>query len=83
MTKNPVNPQIDFLKDVNLKFNIEIGRVKKLLVEILALKEGDIIELDKTIDDYIDVHLNDKPFAIAEMVIANEKYGVRIVDLAR
>ncbi|BCD68380.1 FliM/FliN family flagellar motor switch protein [Nitratiruptor sp. YY09-18] len=83
MMKNPQNPQIDFLKDVNLRFNIEIGRVKKLLVEILSLKEGDVIELEKNIDEYIDVQLNNKPFAIGEMVIANEKYGVRIIDLAR
>ncbi len=81
--QNPIHPQIDFLSDVNLKIDIEVGRVHKLLVEILSLKEGDIIELDKNIEEYITVNLNRKPFAVGELVIANEKYGVRIVDLAR
>lgn len=81
--QNPIHPQIDFLSDVNLKIDIEVGRVHKLLVEILSLKEGDIIELDKSVEEYITVNLNRKPFAVGELVIANEKYGVRIVDLAR
>ncbi len=81
--QNPIHPQIDFLSDVNLKIDIVVGRVHKLLVEILSLKEGDIIELDKSVEEYITVNLNRKPFAVGELVIANEKYGVRIVDLAR
>ncbi len=80
--KNPVNPKLSFLDDVHVKLSISIGSIEKLLVEILALKEGDIIELDKKIDEYIDIKLNDKKFAIGEIVIANEKYGVRVVDLA-
>lgn len=80
--KNPVNPKLDFLHDVNLKLSISIGSVEKLLVDILALKEGDVIALDKSIEDYVDIKLNGKEFAVGEIVIANEKYGVRIVDLA-
>ncbi len=79
--ENPQNPGLDFLKDVNLKVSISVGRVEKLLVDVLALKEGDIIELDKSIEEYVTIFLNGKPFAIGEIVIANEKYGVRVVDL--
>ena len=81
--QNPIDPQIEFLSDINLKIDVEVGRMHKLLVEILALKEGDIIEFDKNIEEYITIRLNQKEFAIGELVIANEKYGVRIVDLAR
>ena len=81
--ENPVNPEIEFLKDVKLRFNVNVGSVQKMLIEILSLQEGDVIELDKNIEEYVNVTLNDKLFAIGEMVIANEKYGVRIVDLAR
>ena len=80
--KNPVNPKLSFLEDVNVKLSISVGTIEKMLIEILALKEGDIIELDKKIDEYVDIRLNDKKFAIGEIVIANEKYGVRVVDLA-
>ncbi len=80
--ENPVDPQLEFLKDVTLKFSVRVGSVNKLIIEILSLKEGDIIELDTSTEEYVSVMLNDKLFAIGEIVIANEKYGVRIVDLA-
>ena len=81
--QNPTNPQIDFLSDVHLTIDVEVGRMHKLLIEILSLKEGDVLEFDKSIEEYITIRLNHKEFAIGELVIANEKYGVRIVDLAR
>ncbi len=80
--KNPVDPQIEFLKDVQLTFSVKVGTINKLLIEILTLKEGDVIELNKSVEEYVSIELNKKLFAIGEMVIANEKYGVRIVDLA-
>ncbi len=83
MMENPVNPQIEFLKDVKVRFNVHVGSVQKMLIEILSLKEGDVIELNKNIEEYVDVKLNNQSFAIGEIVIANEKYGIRIVDLAR
>ncbi len=81
--ENPVDPQVEFLKDVKVRFNVQVGSVEKMLIEILSLQEGDIIELDKNVEEYVNVMLNDRPFAIGEMVIANEKYGVRIVDLVK
>ena len=80
--KNPVDPKLEFLEDIKLKVNVNLGSVNKLLVEILSLKEGDVIELDRNVEEYIDIKLNGKKFAIGEIVVANEKYGVRIVDLA-
>ena len=79
----PINPKIESLKDVNVKFSVNVGKTEKILAEILALKEGDVVELDKNIEEYVNVDLNNRPFAIGEMVIANEKYGVRIVDLVK
>ncbi|MRJ02202.1 MAG: FliM/FliN family flagellar motor switch protein [Epsilonproteobacteria bacterium] len=80
--ENVVDPKIEFLSDVKLRVSANVGRIEKLLIEILSLKEGDIIELDKNIEEYIEIRVNDKTFAIGEIVVANEKYGVRIVDLA-
>ncbi len=79
----PINPKIESLKDVNVKFSVNVGKTQKILAEILALKEGDVVELDKNIEEYVNIDLNNRPFAIGEMVIANEKYGVRIVDLVK
>ena len=73
---------ISFLKDIHLNINARVGKTKKMLIDIISLKKGDIIELDANIDGYISLEINNQPFAMAEMVVVNEKYGVRIVDLA-
>ncbi|MBK3332464.1 flagellar motor switch protein FliN [Persephonella atlantica] len=73
---------LSFLYDINLKITGEIGRTKKNFIDILKLKEGDIIKLDKHIEDYVEVYLRGQLFAIGELVVVNEKYAVRIVDLA-
>ncbi len=72
----------EFLSDVNLRVHVEVGKAEKLFYDILKLKEGDIIKLDKNIEDYIDIYVNGHHFAIGEMVVVNDKYAVRVVDLA-
>ncbi len=74
--------QLKFLEDVELKVSVSVGTVHKLFGEILKMKEGDIIQLDKNTEDYLDIYINGKLFAIGEMMIVNEKYSVRIIDLA-
>ena len=74
--------ELSFLYDINLLITGEVGRTKKNFIEILKLKEGDIITLDKHIEDYIEIYLRGQRFAIGELVVVNEKYAVRIVDLA-
>ena len=73
---------LQFLHDINLKLTGEVGRTKKNFIDILRLKEGDIIKLDKNIEDYIEIYLRGQLFAIGELVVVNEKYAVRVVDLA-
>jgi len=74
--------QLKFLEDIELRVSVSVGTVQKLFGEILKMKEGDIIQLDKHIEDYLDIYINGKHFAIGEMMIVNEKYSVRIIDLA-
>jgi len=73
---------ISYLSDIELEVKVEVGRKKEMFSKVLKLKEGDIIELDKSLEDYINVYLNDQPFAVGEMVVVNKKFGIRIVDLA-
>ena len=73
---------VSFLNDVKLKVHVSVGSAKKMLLEIMTLKKGDIIELDTSLDDNINVYINSQAFALGEMVVANDKYGVRIIDLA-
>ncbi len=73
---------LQFLHDINLKLTGEVGRTKRNFIDILRLKEGDIIKLDKNLEDYIEIYLRGQLFAIGELVVVNEKYAVRVVDLA-
>ncbi len=73
---------ISFLHDITLKITGEVGRTQKNFIDILRLKEGDIIKLDKHVEDYVEIYLRGQIFAIGELVVVNEKYAVRIVDLA-
>jgi len=82
--ENPVEEELEisFLHDINLKITGEIGRIKRNFIDILHMKEGDIIRLDKHIEDYIEIYLRGQLFAIGELVVVNEKYAIRVVDLA-
>ncbi len=73
---------ITFLHDVKLKVNVSVGSAQKMLYEIVSLKVGDVLQLDSSIEGYINVYINNQNFALGEMVVANDKYGVRIIDLA-
>ena len=72
---------LEFLSDVNLRVSVEVGKAEKYFYDVLKLKEGDIIKLDKNIEDYIDIYVNGYHFAIGEMVVVNDKYAVRVVDI--
>lgn len=74
---------IALLQDIRLKLDIQVGSVEKRLLDIVNLKVGDVITLDKNIEEYIEVKLNNQSFALGELLIANGKYGIRIVDLAK
>ncbi len=73
---------ISSFSDIKLRIHVEVGRTRKNFAELLKIKEGDIIKLDKSLEEYIDLYINDKLFAIGELVVVNDKYGIRIVDLA-
>ena len=73
---------ISFLKDVTVKVTGEVGKTTKNFIDILKLKEGDIIKLDKHVEDYIEIYIRGQLFAIGELVVVNDKYAIRVVDLA-
>jgi len=68
-------------KDVNLRISLSIGTKTMSLSKVMKLREGDIIEFDRKVDDYLDVYLNGKKFGIGELIVVNEKYSLRLVDL--
>ena len=71
----------DFLMDIPLHLTVEIGRSTLLIKDILALEIGSIVELKKRIGSPIHVLINDKLVAKGEIVVQNEKFGLKVTEI--
>jgi len=72
---------IDLLLDVPLKASIELGRTDLTIQEILNLGGGSVVELDKLASEPIDFLVNGKIIAQGEVVVIDDKFGVRITNI--
>jgi flagellar motor switch protein FliN/FliY len=72
---------IELLMDVALEVSVELGRSHMSIGEILALRTGSVIELDKLAGEPVDVSVNGTLIARGEVVVVDEKFGVRITEV--
>jgi flagellar motor switch protein FliN/FliY len=77
----PGGNNISLLLDVKLPIAIELGKTVLSIQEILNLGPGSIVELDKLAGEPVDVLVNNKKIAQAEVVVVEENFGVRITNL--
>jgi flagellar motor switch protein FliN/FliY len=73
--------KLDLLLDVPLDVNVELGRARMTIQDLLALAPGSVIELDKVAGEALDILVNDRLVARGEAVVVNDKFGVRITDI--
>lgn len=72
---------IDLILDIPLNVSVELGKVKMLVNDLLQLGHGSIIELTKSISEPLDIYANNKLIAKGEVVVMDEKFGIRIADI--
>jgi flagellar motor switch protein FliN/FliY len=72
---------LDLILDIPLTVTVELGRSKMLINDLLQLGQGSVIELTKLVGDPLEVLVNDKLVARGEVVVVNEKFGVRLTDI--
>lgn len=72
---------MDFILDIPLEISIELGRTKMLINELLKLGQGSVIELSKLAGETLEILANQKLVARGEVVVVNEKYGVRLTEI--
>ena len=72
-----------FIEDVPMIMSVEIGRTDMLIRDILALKKGSVIEFMKVVGEPMDVVVNERLIARGEVVVVNERYGIRISEVTR
>ena len=73
--------KIAFLLDVPLEMTVELGRSEKTIREILALGPGSVVELDKSAGEPVDILVNGRKVARGEVVVIDESFGIRIVEI--
>src|SRR5512135_1291533 len=80
--KKQGSPQdIDFLLDIPLEITVELGRTKMLIKDLLQLGQGSVVELDKLAGEPMEILVNNRLVARGEVVVVNEKFGVRLTDI--
>ncbi|HTN53884.1 MAG TPA: flagellar motor switch protein FliN [Anaeromyxobacter sp.] len=73
--------RLDMLLDVPLEVNVELGRTRLTIQDLLQLGPGSVIELDKVAGEALDILVNGRLVARGEAVVVNDKFGIRITDI--
>ena len=73
--------QIDLLLDISLQVTVELGRARMKIAEILGLRNGSVIELDRLAGEPADILVNGTLIARGEVVVVDEKFGVRVIEV--
>lgn len=72
---------VDFILDIPLEVTVELGRTSMLINDLLQLGQGSVIELNKLAGEPLEILVNKKLIARGEVVVVNEKFGVRLTDI--
>ena len=73
--------KMDFILDIPLTVTVEVGRTKLQIEQLLQLGQGSVIELDKLMGEPFEIMVNDKLIARGEIVVVNDRFGVRLTDI--
>ena len=76
------NRSFDLLKDVDVRLSVELGRTEMKLKDVLSLGEESVVMLDRLTDELLDVMVNGRLIARGEIVAENNRFGLRIVEMA-
>lgn len=72
---------LDFILDIPLKVSVELGRTQIMVKDLLQLGQGSVLELDKLAGEPLEILVNGKLVARGEVVVVNEKFGIRLTDI--
>lgn len=73
--------KLDMILDIPLQLSVELGRTKMLINDLLQLGQGSVIELTKLVGEPLEIMVNEKLIAKGEVVVVNEKFGVRLTEV--
>lgn len=73
--------QLDAILDVPVNLSMEVGRTRISIRNLLQLNQGSVVELDRAAGEPLDVFVNGTLVAHGEVVVINEKFGIRLTDV--
>mgnify|MGYP000170980823 CR=1 FL=1 len=79
--KKDKTPNLDLLLDIPLEISAELGRTRMIINDLLQLGQGSVIELNKLAGEPLEILVNQKLIARGEVVVVNEKFGIRLTDI--
>jgi flagellar motor switch protein FliN/FliY len=72
---------MDFLLDIPLEVTVQLGKTRMFIKDLLQLGQGSVIELEKMAGEPMEILVNNKLVARGEVVVVNEKFGIRLTDI--
>jgi flagellar motor switch protein FliN/FliY len=78
---NPQSATLELMRDVELDLTIELGRTHMHLEDVLKLKQGAVVPLDKLAGDPADIYVNGRLIARGEVLVLNDNFCVRVAEL--
>ncbi len=78
---NPAGDKLEVILDVPVTLSLEVGRTRIAIRNLLQLNQGSVVELDRAAGEPLDVFVNGTMVAHGEVVVVNDKFGVRLTDV--
>ena len=72
---------LDVILDVPVTVSLEVGRARMPIRNLLQLNQGSVVELERDAGDPFDVYVNGTLIAHGEVVVVNERFGIRLTDV--
>ena len=72
---------IDFLLDIPVEISAQLGKTRMLIKDLLQMGQGSVVELDKLAGEPMEILASSRLIAKGEVVVVNEKFGVRLTDI--
>lgn len=72
---------LEAILDIPVSLSVEIGQTKMSIKNLLQLNQGSVVELERLAGEPLDVKVNNTLVAHGEIVVVNEKYGIRLTDI--
>ena len=74
-------PNLNVLLDIPVQVSVELGTSRMPMREVLALKPGSVVQLDRVADAPVDLYVNDKLVARGEVVVVEDRFGIKVTEI--